>query len=120
LEIVCLRGEEDEYPEYPKSLYYIINLESGRAFWVDSTYCDLARDKIITRKIFSTSEALKQYLAKGTVNIILENRYAQGVELQPLPKELKFPDLSVILQGNGMFSSVGVACYFSSASFWCF
>jgi hypothetical protein len=89
LEVVLLKGEEEEYPEYPKSTYYIINIETRTAYWVRELYCTMMQDEIIRRRVFPDARSLMDYLRE--VNVKVEQRLAESIELQPLPK---LPDTS--------------------------
>jgi hypothetical protein len=91
LEIVCLKGEDEEYPEYPKSVYYVINSDKQCAYWADRFLCDLMREGVMRREIFGNSTLLEAYLAKGGYTI--EKRYPERDELQEMPP---LPDVTPI------------------------
>jgi hypothetical protein len=84
LEVVCLKGEEEEYPEYPKSQYYIINREKRSAYWVSPLYCSLMQDEIIKHRIFPNVSSLMDYLTE--LKLKVEPRMAESFELESLPK----------------------------------
>jgi hypothetical protein len=87
LEIVCLRGEEDEYPEYPHSQYYVINVCYVTAYWVNRDLCELMQEGVIRRRVFREAVELTDYLAKNKITV--EKRYPEGDELQmPPPPEI--------------------------------
>jgi hypothetical protein len=81
LEIVCLRGEDEEYPEYPKSVYYVINSGTLSAYWSDRFLCDLMQDGVIKHQVFDDAASLEKHLAK--IKVTPKKRYPEGDELQP-------------------------------------
>lgn len=87
LEIVCLKGEDEEYPEYPKSKYYVVNTDTLLAYRADNFLCDLMREGVIRREIFDNITSLESYLTKKTY--VPQNRYHEGDELLALPTPQK-------------------------------
>jgi hypothetical protein len=83
LEVVCLKDEEEEYPEYPKSQYYIRNSDRHTAHWVPPTYCGLMQDGIIKCQIFPNARSLLDYLEQRKVFLL--HKYPEGYELEPSP-----------------------------------
>jgi hypothetical protein len=78
--VLCLKGEEKEYPEYPKSQYYVLNTRTKIAYWADLFLCDLMQETAMKRQVFSCASQLAEYLERSEVK--LEKRYPEGDELQ--------------------------------------
>jgi hypothetical protein len=85
LQVLCLKGEENEYPEYPKSQYYILNTRTKFAYWADPFLCDLMQENAIKRQILPCSSQLTDHLEKNKIK--LEKRYSEGDELQVEEKQ---------------------------------